>query len=206
MSNTSKAICAVSQQVDTLIRGLPEPTANDTPQTRNAWIRLLTRLRGTGTVISKHHDFDTNNEDEVEADLTKVNNDEMEGNQNANGNERQGREEDDDETEQQENPADDDDSGHKKRAAAGAWKLDIIKRSQHVIGEGKKGPISPDQLVQLITAPLHLNAKQSEDSAVTRLIRRYADAADGDWVNHNALLVTMTYPSTDRHRGRLHPS
>ncbi|KAJ6565067.1 hypothetical protein B0H10DRAFT_2239243 [Mycena sp. CBHHK59/15] len=106
MSNTSKAICAVSQQVDTLIRGLPEPTANDTPQTRNAWIRLLTRLRGTGTVISEQHDFDTNDEDEVEADLTKVNNDEMEGDQNANGNERQGREEDEDETAAASPPAD----------------------------------------------------------------------------------------------------
>ncbi|KAJ6587282.1 hypothetical protein B0H10DRAFT_1961466 [Mycena sp. CBHHK59/15] len=146
MSNTSKAICAVSQQ--------------------NAWIRLLTLLRSTGTVISEHHDFDANDEDEVEADLTKVNDDKMEGNQNANGNERQGQEEDEDETEQQ-NPADNDDSGHKKRATAGAWKLDIIKRSQRIIGKGEKGPISPDQLVQLITAPLHLNAKQSDDSAVT---------------------------------------
>ncbi|KAJ6615281.1 hypothetical protein B0H10DRAFT_2220484 [Mycena sp. CBHHK59/15] len=94
MSNTSKAICAVSQQVDTLIRDLPEPTADDTPRTRNAWIRLLTLLCSTGTVISEHHDFDTNNADEVEADLTKVNDDKMEGNQNANGNERQGQEED----------------------------------------------------------------------------------------------------------------
>ncbi|KAJ6618941.1 hypothetical protein B0H10DRAFT_2217212 [Mycena sp. CBHHK59/15] len=166
MSNTSKAICAVSQQVDTLIRDLPEPTADDTPRTRNAWIRLLTLLRSTGAVISEHHDFDANDEDEVEADLTKVNDDKMEGNQNANGNERQGREEDEDETEQQ-NPADNDDSGHKKRTTAGAWKLDIIKRSQCIIGKGEKGPISPDQLVQLITAPLHLNAKQSDDSAVT---------------------------------------
>ncbi|KAJ6609933.1 hypothetical protein B0H10DRAFT_2225463 [Mycena sp. CBHHK59/15] len=72
MSNTSKAICAVSQQ------------------TRNAWIRLVTLLRGTGTVISEHHNFDANDEDKIEADLTKVNDDEMEGNQNANGNERQG--------------------------------------------------------------------------------------------------------------------
>ncbi|KAJ6609433.1 hypothetical protein B0H10DRAFT_1954641 [Mycena sp. CBHHK59/15] len=101
MSNTSKAICAVSQQVDTLIWDLPEPTANDTPQTRNAWIRLLTLLRGTGAVISKHHDFDANDEDEVEADFTKVNDDKMEGDQNANWNERQGREEYQDETEQQ---------------------------------------------------------------------------------------------------------